>query len=97
MEPRVSDEQRFCTNCGAQLVAVSTFDSCLSVSIEEVPGLTHWQIKAIQKELPRLRTIRDYLAMQDPAAELRTIYGIGHRRSARIADVLHAFVDDFLS
>lgn len=95
--PRVSDEQRFCTHCGAQLVALSTFDNCLSVPIEEVPGLTQWQIQTIQSELPRLRTIRDYLAMQDPAAELRTVYGIGHRRSARIADVLHGFVDDFLS
>lgn len=95
--PRVSDEQRFCVNCGAQLVAVSTFESCLSVTIEEVPGLTQWQIQAINRELPRLRTIRDYLAMQDPAAELRTIYGIGLRRSTRIADVLHGFVDDFLS
>ncbi|HEO8484711.1 TPA: hypothetical protein UMF72_003037 [Stenotrophomonas maltophilia] len=96
-QPRVSEEQRFCTNCGAQLVAVSTFDNCLGVPIQEVPGLTQWQIQAIQKELPRLRTIRDYLAMQDPAAELRTIYGIGLRRSTRIADVLHGFVDDFLS
>jgi hypothetical protein len=95
--PRVSDAQRFCVNCGAQLVAVSTFDNCLSVPIEEVPGLTLWQIQRIQKELPRLRTIRDYLAMQDPAAELRTVYGIGLRRSARIADVLQGFVDDFLS
>lgn len=95
--PRVSDEQRFCTNCGSQLVAVSTFDNCLSVPIEEVPGLTSWQISTIKKELPKLRTIRDYLAMQDPAAELRTVYGIGLRRSARIADVLHGFVDDFLS
>jgi hypothetical protein len=96
-QPRVSEEQRFCTNCGAQLVAVSTFDNCLSVPIDEVPGLTQWQISAIQKELPRLRTIRDYLAMQDPAAELRTVYRIGPRRSSRIADVLHGFVDDFLS
>lgn len=95
--PRVSDEQRFCTNCGAQLVALSTFDNCLSVLIEEVPGLTQWQIQTIHNELPQLRTIRDYLAMQDPAAELRTAYGIGQRRSARIADVLRAFVDDFLS
>lgn len=95
--PRVSDEQRFCVNCGTQLIAVSTFDNCLSVLIEEVPGLTQWQIHAIQRELPRLRTIRDYLAMQDPAAELRTVYGIGLRRSTRIADVLHGFVDDFLS
>lgn len=95
--PRVSDSQRFCMNCGSQLVAVSTFDSCLSVPIEEVPGLTSWQIQRIQQELPRLRNIRDYLAMQDPAAELRTVYGIGLRRSTRIADVLQGFVDDFLS
>lgn len=95
--PRVSDSQRFCVNCGSQLVAVSTFENCLSVAIEEVPGLTPWQIQTIKKELPRLRTIRDYLAMQDPAAELRTADGIGLRRSTRIADVLHGFVDDFLS
>jgi hypothetical protein len=93
----VSDSQRFCVNCGSQLVAVSTFENCLSVPIEEVPGLTQWQIQTIKNELPRLRTIRDYLAMQDPAAELRTADGIGLRRSARIADVLHGFVDDFLS
>jgi len=95
--PRVSDSQRFCVNCGSQLVAVSTFENCLSVPIEDVPGLTQWQIQTIKNELPRLRTIRDYLAMQDPAAELRTADGIGLRRSARIADVLHGFVDDFLS
>lgn len=95
--PRVSDSQRFCTNCGAQLVAVSTFDSCLGISIDEVPGLTVWQIQRIKDELPRLRTIRDYLAMQDPAGELRSVYGFGRRRSTRIADVLRGFVDDFLS
>lgn len=96
-EPRVTDSQRFCTNCGAQLVAVSTFDSCLGVPIKEVPGLTLWQIQRISDELPRLKTIRDFLAMQDPAAELRTVYGFGYQRSAKIADVLRGFVDDFLS
>lgn len=95
--PRLSDSQRFCTNCGAQLVAVSTFDSCLGVSIDEVPGLTQWQIQKINEELPRLKTIRDYLAMQDPASELRTVYGFGRRKSTKIADVLSGFVDDFLS
>ncbi|CAN5732459.1 hypothetical protein BH11PSE13_BH11PSE13_40560 [soil metagenome] len=95
--PRVSDAQKFCTNCGTQLIAVSTFDNCLGVLIEEVPGLSQWQIGKITEELPRLKTIRDYLAMQDPAAELRTVYGFGRRRSARIADLLNGFVDDFLS
>ena len=94
---RVSESQKFCSNCGTQLIAVSTFDTCLNVAIDEVPGLTVWQAKKITEELPRLKTVRDYLAMQDPVAELLTVYGFGRRRSARIADVLHGFVDDFLS
>jgi len=94
---RVSEAQKFCSNCGSQLIAISTFDSCLNVKIIEVPGLTLWQIKKIHEELPRLKTVRDYLAMQDPMAELLTVYGFGRRRSSRIADVLHSFVDDFLS
>jgi len=94
---RVSEAQKFCSNCGSQLIAISTFDSCLNVKIIEVPGLTLWQIKKILEELPRLKTVRDYLAMQDPMAELLTVYGFGRRRSSRIADVLHSFVDDFLS
>jgi hypothetical protein len=44
-----------------------------------------------------IKVVRDYLAMQDPVAELLTVYGFGRRRSARIADVLQGFVDDFLS
>lgn len=94
---RVSESQKFCSNCGTQLIDVSTFDACLNGAIDEVPGLTAWQAKKIKVELPRLKTIRDYLAMQDPVAELLTVYGFGRRRSARIADVLHGFVDDFLS
>lgn len=95
--PRVSDTQKFCTNCGNQLVAVSTFDTCLNVKISDVPGLTEWQKNRISKELKRLGTIRDYLAMQDPAAELKTVYGFGPQKSMRIAYLLKSFVDDFLS
>lgn len=95
--PRVSDTQKFCTNCGNQLVAVSTFDACLNVKIADVPGLTNWQKTKINEELKKLGTIRDYLAMQDPATELKTIYGFGPQKSMKIADLLKSFVDDFLS
>ncbi len=94
---RINEIQKFCSNCGSQLIAVSTFDTCLNVLINDVPGLTDFQLRQIQTELPRLQNIRDYLAMQDPVAELLTVYGFGRRRSARIADVLQGFVDDFLS
>jgi hypothetical protein len=94
---RVGETQKFCSNCGTQLIPVSTFDACLNVRIEQVPGLTDFQLKQIRSDLPQLRTIRDYLAMQNPVAELLTVYGFGRRRSTKIADVLHSFVDDFLS
>ncbi len=96
-EARKAEDQKFCMNCGSQLVAVSTFETCLSMEVNDVPGLTLWQKEKIASELPQLRLIRDYLAMQDPMAELLTVYRFGTRRSAKIADLLQSYVDDFLS
>lgn len=94
---RNTEDQKFCMECGSQLIAVSTFERCLSVEIVKVPGLTDWQKTKISTELKQLKNIRDYLAMQDPMAELLTVYGFGPRKSAKIADLLQSYVDDFLS
>lgn len=96
-ERRLADNQRFCHNCGQQLVDASSFNQCLDTPIAEVPGLTAWQRTQIAENLPFFSTIRDYLAKQDPAAELLTVSGFGKRRTARIVDILNSFVDDFLS
>lgn len=95
--PRLSETQRFCAGCGSQLIESSTFEACLNIEIVEVPGLTEWQLTKIKAELSILKTIRDYLAMQDPVSELFSVYGFGPRRSAKIADILQSFVDDYLS
>jgi len=94
---RLADNQRFCHNCGHQLVDASTFNQCLDTEISNVPGLTTWQRTQFETHLPNLRTIRDYLAKQDPAADLLTVRGFGKRRTAKIVDVLNSFVDDYLS
>lgn len=94
---RLSAEQRFCHACGSQLLEASTFTQCLGVSIESVPGLTLWQKQRIAESLPKFKTIGDYLAKQDPSAELLTVYGVGKKKAAKIVDVLNAFVDEFLS
>lgn len=94
---RIHDNQKFCHNCANQLVDASTFNLCLDTKLDIVPGLTKWQKKKISESLPSLKTIRDYLAKQDPAAELLLINGIGDKRATRIVDVLESFVDDFLS
>lgn len=96
-ERRLSDSQRFCHACGHQLVDASAFHQCLDALIADVPGLTTWQRAQIGEHLPFFRTIRDYLAKQDPAADLLSVSGFGRRRTARIVDVLNSFVDDYLS
>ncbi|BBQ11876.1 hypothetical protein B9Y78_11030 [Stenotrophomonas maltophilia] len=95
--PRMTDSQRFCHNCGQQLVDASTFSQCLETPIAQVPGLTVWQRTQIDEHLPNLKTLRDFLAKQDPAADLLTVRGFGRRRTARIVDVLNGFVDEYLS
>lgn len=94
---RLTEEQKFCHHCGNQLVSFSTFSECCTIAINEVPGLTKWQKEKISESLPKFKTIGDYLAKQDPSAELLTIYGIGKKRSAKIIDVLDGFIDEFLS
>lgn len=94
---RLSDNQRFCHNCGKQLVDASTFTQCLDTQISDVPGLTVWQREQIALHLPSLKTLRDFLAKQDPAADLLTVRGFGRRRTTKIVDVLNGFADDYLS
>ncbi|VVM63619.1 hypothetical protein PS639_01399 [Pseudomonas fluorescens] len=94
---RMTDNQRFCHSCGQQLVDASTFSLCLETLISDVPGLTTWQREQISQHLPLLKTLRDFLAKQDPAADLLTVRGFGRRRTAKIVDVLNGFADDFLS
>jgi hypothetical protein len=65
--------------------------------LQNLYGLTEWQKEKIFESLPKFKTIGDYLAKQDPSAELLTIYGIGKKRSAKIIDILDGFVDEFLS
>jgi len=95
--PRLTEDQKFCHNCGSQLISPSTFSECCKIIIKDVPGLTEWQRERITTSLPKFKTIGDYLAKQDPSAELLTIYGIGKKRSAKIIDVLDGFIDEFLS
>ncbi|MCV5062645.1 helix-hairpin-helix domain-containing protein, partial [Escherichia coli] len=90
---RISDNQKFCHQCGNQLVDASTFNLCLDTKLDTVPGLTKWQKAKINESLPTLKTIRDYLAKQDPAADFLAIKGIGDKRATRIIDVLESFVN----
>jgi hypothetical protein len=93
---RMSENQRFCHQCGAELLAASTFANYLQVSLVDVPGFTEWQRKKI-REFTNLRTIGDLLAYQDPGSELRKIPWVGKTRARNMIDLVNAHVDEFFS
>jgi hypothetical protein len=94
--PRLSDSQRFCHNCGSELLQDSVFARCMSLPLVSVPGLTAWQREKIGA-LVKLRTIGDLLALQDPGTALRTIPRVGNKRAGRIIDLVTSYVEEFLT
>jgi len=93
--PRINETQKFCHNCGSALVDESTFARCMALNLKEVTSLTKWQ-KGKVNEL-NIKSIGDFLALQDPGTELRTLHRIGKKRARTIIDSVEEYVDEFLS
>lgn len=91
--PRLTEEQKFCHNCGSQLVNKSAFEHCLAMNIINLP-LTEWQKGKIVGI--KIQTIGDFLSLSNPGGELRKIRGIGKVKSAKIADLIQDAVKDLL-
>lgn len=94
--PRINETQKFCHQCGSELIDRSTYSQCMTLPIIDVPGLTEWQRSRIG-ELDSLKSIGDLLSKQDPGTELRKIRQVGHVRATKIQEAVQIFVDEFLS
>jgi hypothetical protein len=88
--PRVNEAAKFCLNCGAQLKAVSVFESLVHQDISELP-LTQTRVDRI-KENSRIRTVKDVL-MDYENRELRSVPRIGPYWARRI----YAYAEEFIA
>jgi len=93
---RLTEQQKFCHNCGKELVRQSTFDSCMGIKIDELPFLTDLQKQKIPNQTD-LKTIGDFLSVSDPATELRKAQSIGRVRAERIYIKVINIIEEFLS
>lgn len=93
---RINQTQKFCHNCGSELINISTFEQCMALPIYTVPGLTTWQMNKIKNEIPKFKNIGDFLSSQDPSKELRQADRIGKIKAKKIIELVTGFVDDFL-
>lgn len=93
---RISPTQKYCHNCGSELLDSSTFETCMALPLHEIPGLTKWTIAKLKLELPKFKTIGDLLSVQDPGTELRRIRLVGQARAEKIIKLVTSFMDEFL-
>jgi hypothetical protein len=93
---RIKPNQKFCHNCGAELIDYSTYQECMGLPLYEVPGLTNWQAKKIKNELSSFKSIGALLALQDPGNEVRKIRHVGPIRAEKIITLVLSFIDEFL-
>ncbi len=92
---RLSEEQKFCHNCGNPLIGHSAFEATLKIKIEDLP-IPDWQINRIKSET-KIRTIEDILMSQNPATELKKAKYIGDKRSSKIYEIVIGLLDEFLA
>jgi hypothetical protein len=93
---RLSEDQKFCHNCGHQLVEKSRFKECMKISIEDLP-LTNWQKKRIKEKTPLIKTIEDIISLPEPGSELQKIRHVGPKRSEKIITIAKRFVEEYLA
>ncbi len=94
---RLTESSRHCHICGSKLTDASTFKNCMEIKLTDIPTLTVWQKNKLKQDLPEVRTVGDFLALQDPGSELRKMTYIGPRRAISINNGVEIFVDEFLS
>jgi hypothetical protein len=92
---RLSPNQKFCHACGHKLLDESTFERCMRLPIDEVPGLSDFKLARLREQ--EITTIGALVALSDPGTAIRRARGMGPQRAAQVIDMVHQYVDEFLS
>lgn len=93
---RINESQRFCHQCGEELVVASLFDECMRLPLSDVPGISPALIQRLSKET-KLRSVGDVYSSQSPGADLQKASYIGPKRAGGIIGAVTLVVEEFLS
>lgn len=93
---RLNESQRFCHNCGHELVSSSLFESCMTIRLEKVPGISKKIIRRIHSGT-EIRTIGDVYSSQSAAKDLQAAKYIGSVRAGDLIAKVQLVVSEFLS
>jgi len=93
---RMNESQRFCHNCGAELVASSLFEECMELGLAAIPGISETLINRILNDT-KMKTVGDVYASQNASGELQMAYYVGPKRAQGVIEKVALVVGEFLS
>ena len=94
--PRLNESQRFCHNCGAELVGSSLFEECMKLPLNRVPGISVALVRRIHQDT-NIRIVGDVYASQNASADLQQASYVGPVRAQTVVSKVTLTVNEFLS
>ncbi|GAB3479609.1 zinc ribbon domain-containing protein [Polaromonas eurypsychrophila] len=93
---RINESQRFCHNCGAELVASSLFEECMKLPLEKIPGISEALIARIHSDT-KIRNVGHVYASQNASGDLQRASYVGPVRASGIIGKVALTITEFLS
>ncbi len=93
---RINESQRYCHQCGEELVAASMFEECMKLPLGKVPEISKAMIRRLHEDT-QLRTVGDVYASQNASGDLQRANYVGPVRAGEIIRKVESVIEEFLS
>ena len=93
---RISESQKYCHQCGEELVVASMFEECMRLQLSKIPEISQAMIRRIHADTP-VRTVGDVYASQNALGDLQMANYVGPVRATEIIKRVSGVIDEFLS
>lgn len=93
---RINESQKYCHQCGEELVVASMFEDCMKLPFSKIPDISQAMIRRIHADTP-LRTVGDVYASQNASSDLQRANYVGPVRANEFIRRVSCVIDEFLS
>ena len=93
---RINESQKYCHQCGEELVVASMFEDCMKLPLNTIPDISQAMIKRIHSDT-QVRTVGDVYASQNASGDLQRANYVGPVQASKIIRSVSAVIDEFLS
>lgn len=93
---RINESQRFCHQCGEELVVASMFEECMQLPLGRIPEISQAMIKRLNDDT-QLRSVGDVYASQNASGDLQRANYVGPVRAGEIIRKVERVIEEFLS